>query len=85
MIFSKKTRKIDFLVCGTQKGGTTALDHYLRKHPEIGMGKKKELHFFDNEVIFSKSPTNYSAFENMFNFNVDEKTFGEIIPIYIYR
>jgi hypothetical protein len=84
MIFSKKTRKIDFLVCGTQKGGTTALDHYLRKHPEIGMGKKKELHFFDNEVIFSKSPTNYSAYENMFNFNGDEKTFGEITPIYMY-
>jgi hypothetical protein len=45
MIFSKKTRKIDFLVCGTQKGGTTALDHYLRKHPEIGMGKKRNYIF----------------------------------------
>ncbi len=61
-IFKKKKRKIDFIIAGTQKGGTTALDYYLRKHPEIGMGNRKELHFFDNETNFSESNTNYSKY-----------------------
>ena len=39
---------------GVQKGGTTALSHFLRNHPEVGMPHKKELHFFDNEKFFSK-------------------------------
>lgn len=38
----------DFFVLGTQKGGTTALYHSLRSHPNIVAPiRKKELHFFD--------------------------------------
>ena len=43
-------RKVNFLIAGTQKGGTTALDEYLRKHPQICMSTKKEVHFFDEDV-----------------------------------
>lgn len=78
------TKKIDFIICGTQKGGTTALDYYLRKHPEIGMAKDKEVHFFDNESFFSKSEINYSEYEDRFNFEPQKKIFGEATPIYIY-
>jgi hypothetical protein len=38
--------KVNFLIAGTQKGGTTALDSYLREHPEICMADAKEVHFF---------------------------------------
>ena len=50
-IFSKKklTFKVGFIICGTQKGGTTALDYYLRLHNQICMAKKKEVHFFDED------------------------------------
>ena len=41
--------EIGFIICGTQKGGTTALDRYLRLHPEICMANKKEVHFFDSD------------------------------------
>jgi hypothetical protein len=34
--------QVGFIVCGTQKGGTSALDHYLRLHPEICMANKKD-------------------------------------------
>ena len=51
----KSKQKIDFLIAGTQKGGTTALDNIFRKHPEIGMAKRKEIHFFDDENVYSKS------------------------------
>src|SRR5713226_2497025 len=43
--------RVDFVIGGTQKGGTSALDSFLRQHPEICMPQtKKELHFFDREA-----------------------------------
>jgi len=38
-------RIVDFVIGGTQKGGTTALDAYLREHPEICMAEKNEAYF----------------------------------------
>ena len=84
MIFKKKDKKIDFIIIGTQKGGTSALDHYLRQHPEIGMGKKKEIHFFDDEKIFSKTDINYNKYHDYFDFSIEKKVYGEATPIYIY-
>lgn len=38
----------DFLVIGTQRGGTTTLYHYLVRHPQVlGAVLDKEVHFFD--------------------------------------
>lgn len=83
LLFSKN-RKIDFIVGGTQKGGTTALDYYLRKHPQIGMAKIKEVHFFDNEHAFSRPNINYSKYHLFFDSIRKKKIYGEITPIYIY-
>ena len=49
--------KVSFIVAGVQKAGTTALDLYLREHPELCLPrKKKELHFSRNhEVVDSSS------------------------------
>jgi len=42
--------RVDFVIGGTQKGGTSALDSFLRQHPGICMPTtRKELHFFDRE------------------------------------
>src|SRR2546423_1766481 len=42
--------RVDFVIGGTQKGGTSALDSFLRQHPEVCMPTtRKELHFFDRE------------------------------------
>ena len=75
--------KVNFLVCGTQKGGTTALDAYLRSHPQLCMAKKKEVHFFDNEEIFKGSKPNYSDYHAQFSPN-GEQLLGESTPIYMY-
>lgn len=40
---------VNFLVVGTQKGGTTALAKFLAGHPDICMAPEKELHHFDAE------------------------------------
>ncbi len=38
----------DFLIIGTQRGGTTSLYNYLLAHPQIAAATRKEVHFFDN-------------------------------------
>lgn len=77
-------RKVNFLVIGAQKSGTSALDKYLRLHPEIEMAKTKEVHFFDNEVVFSKNNIDYSLLEKQFEWKTGAKYYGEVTPIYLY-
>ena len=36
-----------FLICGIQKGGTTALHAYLATHPDVFVPERKELNYFD--------------------------------------
>ncbi|WP_178990268.1 sulfotransferase family protein [Winogradskyella schleiferi] len=84
MIKKKKQRKIDFILGGAQKSGTSALAYYLRQHPDVGMGEVKELHYFNNEAVFSKKYIDYSKYENRFDFNQDKLIYGEATPIYLY-
>ncbi len=77
-------RKIDFLIVGTQKGGTTALDAYLRDHPEICMAVQKEAHFFDNEECFQHEKPDYHKYHSLFKPNRSNKILGEATPIYMY-
>src|SRR5207244_1855117 len=49
----RRVEKLDFLVAGAQKSGTTALNYYLKRHPQIALPVKKELHFFDNDELFA--------------------------------
>ena len=44
------TPRVRFLIGGTQKGGTTALAHYLAQHPDVRLPKGKEAHVFDAET-----------------------------------
>jgi Sulfotransferase domain len=37
----------DFIIIGTQRGGTTSLHRYLGEHPAIGSSWRKEVHYFD--------------------------------------
>ncbi len=50
----------DFIVVGTQKGGTTELYDQLVLHPQIAPSFAKEVHFFD--ANFSKGTDWYTAF-----------------------
>jgi hypothetical protein len=46
--------KLDFLVVGAQKSGTTTLYKLLREHPEIYLPKEKELAFFAIEQRYQR-------------------------------
>ena len=73
--------RVDFVIGGTQKGGTSALDSFLRQHPEICMPTtRKELHFFDRE----EENTDYKKYHASFNPKPQHRVIGEASPIYMY-
>jgi hypothetical protein len=83
MLLSFK-RTVDFVICGTQKGGTTALDAYLRDHPEVCMANRKETHYFDNEEYFRYQNPDYSKYHAFFSPTKRHRIIGETTPIYMY-
>ena len=80
---SFKGRKVDFIIAGVQKSGTTALFSYLCEHNEICMSDKKEIHFFDRRRYFILFP-NYLFYHSNFSNFKSQKLIGEATPIYIY-
>ncbi len=76
-------KRVKFLICGTQKGGTTALADYLREHPNLFIPKQKELHFFDNEER-DWSQTSYDDYHLNFLDAKEACLCGEATPIYMY-
>lgn len=74
--------RIDFVVIGAQKAGTTALFDYLREDPHIFLPEEKEVHFFDDESQDWARP-DYSAFHRKFEFG-SGRLCGEVTPIYMY-
>ena len=76
--------KVDFVVAGTQKGGTTALDGYLRQHPSICMADVKEVHFFDEESNFKGGQSGYGSYHAHFRASRGKQISGEVTPSYMY-
>jgi len=77
-------QKLDFIVAGAQKSGTTALNYYLKRHPRIALPIKKELHFFDNDDLFAGGNVSYEPLHGMFRPTRPGSIAGENTPIYIY-
>jgi Sulfotransferase domain len=81
---SRKKIRVNFVIAGTQKGGTSVLDQYLRSCPEICMANSKELHFFDNEKRFVNKKVDYSFYHSCFSPRESDRLFGESTPVYMY-
>ena len=77
-------KRIDFVICGTQKGGTTALHTMLESHPDVGMGSTKEIHYFDDDGRFSGGDLTYEEYHAHFTWNGVAHLRGETTPIYMY-
>ncbi|MDP3856077.1 sulfotransferase domain-containing protein [Phenylobacterium sp.] len=74
--------RINFIVAGVQKAGTTALYDYLAEDPNIGLSKVKEVHFFDDERVDWVAP-DYGAYHAQFDWTAPAIR-GEATPIYLY-
>lgn len=49
----------DFIIIGTQRGGTTSMYNYLVAHPAVGRALTKEVRYFD--LHFDRGPAWYRA------------------------
>jgi len=74
--------RVDFVIAGAQKGGTTALFDYLGDYPDIALSDVKEVHFFDDEGVDWRAP-DYGAYHAHFP-PKDGRPTGEATPIYMY-
>ncbi len=78
--------QVDFLIAGTQKGGTTALAHFLGQHPEICLPTQKEAHFFD-AVDFPENETPEASgarYRTFFPAEIEGRLRGDATPVYMY-
>ncbi len=86
-MFQRRLRKIDrldFVLAGAQKSGTTALHYFLSKHPNITMGDQQEIHFFDDDALFVSEP-DYEQLHNHYPALAPSTIAGDCTPSYIYH
>src|SRR4051812_17657842 len=85
----RKVTRVDFIVGGVQKAGTTALHDFLAQHPHVALLRDQALHFFDKEENFGPSRTGVSAPDyDILHGNFDPprhwKIAGEVTADYLY-
>src|SRR5689334_23315618 len=77
-VISKHSKRPDFLIVGTMKGGTTRLYDFLTMHPDIERATEKEIHYFS--LYYSKGDAWY-----LDHFHADpNKLTGEASPTYFH-
>src|SRR5436309_10806029 len=87
LMFRTKRRKIErlnFVLAGAQKSGTTALHYFLRRHPDICMGDQQEIHFFDNDALFV-SAVDYEQLHKHYPPLAPSMIAGDCTPSYMYH
>src|SRR5437867_3256530 len=80
----RKIQRLDFILAGAQKSGTTALHYFLSKHPDITMGDQQEIHFFDNDALFASEP-DYEQLHKHYRLLPVSTIAGDCTPSYIYH
>ncbi len=73
-------RRVDFMVAGAQKAGTSALTSMLAQHPKVILSVVKEPHFFDNDGFFMDAVPSMEDYHAAFPFEGGEKVYGEGTP-----
>jgi Sulfotransferase domain len=83
IIQRRKIERVDFIVAGVQKSGTTALHYFLAKHPHIALPRDQALHFFDQEEHFAGRP-DYRILHGNFDPGYRWRIAGEVTADYVY-
>jgi hypothetical protein len=79
-------KSLDFMIVGVQKGGTTALAHFLAQHPQVAMAQGKEVHLFDApdyQFEWTREQIN-QRYSDYFSHSSKSCLLGEATPIYCY-
>ena len=80
----RKIQRLDFILAGAQKSGTTALHYFLSRHPDICMGDQQEIHFFDNDAHFV-SAVDYEELHKHYPPLTPSMIAGDCTPSYLYH
>ena len=80
----RRIKRLDFILAGAQKSGTTALHYFLSRHPDICMGDQQEIHFFDNDAMFVAEP-DYEELHKHYPPIAPSTIAGDCTPSYIYH
>ena len=80
--------RIDFLIGGVQKGGTTALASFLARHRQIALPRGKEAHVFDAPDFDESWPA--SRIDELYAPHFDDaagqgRVQGDATPIYCFQ
>lgn len=75
-------RRPDFLIIGAQKAGTSSLESFLGRHPQINRAKRKEVGFFSRDRVYSRGPRWYAR-QFPFRRSPGVRLF-EATPAYLY-
>jgi hypothetical protein len=71
--------RVNFLILGSQKGGSTWLYNTIRQHPQVNT-PKHELHYFSSDENFQKG---VGWYHSHFNGTGESKIYGEKTPEYL--
>ena len=75
--------RVDIIVGGVQKGGTTSFHAHLAEHPDLMPPTRKEIHFFDDESVDWRAP-DYGRLHAFFpDYDGARKPF-DVTPIYLF-
>lgn len=74
-------KKLDFLVIGAAKAGTTSLFEYLRPHPELYLPAGKEFPFFSDEPVYRRGWEEYRR--RFFQGAPEDRLWGTVTPPYM--
>jgi Sulfotransferase domain len=80
----RKIDRLDFILAGAQKSGTTALHYFLSRHPNITMGDQQEIHFFDDDALFISEP-DYEQLHKHYPLVTSSTLAGDCTPSYMYH
>ena len=81
---TQNLKRLDFILAGAQKSGTTALHYFLERHPKITMGDQQEMHFFDDDAMFA-GPVDYETLHKHYRSLAPSIIAGDCTPSYIYH
>lgn len=76
--------RVDFVVGGVQKAGTTSLDRLLRTHPAVGMASVKELHWFDADERFAGGTRDFAPYHALWGSHLETRLCGDATPSYVW-
>jgi len=74
----------EFFCVGAAKSGTSALQHFLRQHPDIFMPEMKEIHHFAPDLIEEKDPwLDERKYLSLFSKAKEHQVIGETSVFYL--